>query len=615
MTKTDGDKRHISLCMITRNEEKYLERCLASAAQLIDELILVDTGSTDRTKEIARQFGARIFDFKWNEDFAAARNFCLQHATGEWILVLDADEYLDADSAAKIPDLTGSTDAADIFLLPVKNLMVPELGEYQTSLVLRLFKNSKELRYSGKIHEQILVPADKRVKIAETGPYIIHLGYLDQRRAKKNHRNMKMLKAALKEDPDNPYLHFYISTEYILLKDYKTALKHVRKALTGIPSEVILFRTACIRNAVICFSELSEFDEALNILVPEIEKHKAFPDYYYYLGNLNRIKGCFEEAVRQYNRALSVTEPPLAGCSISGSNGYKSLHYRGLCLQELRRYWEAIDSFKASLDQNPSYILPLGDLVRCLLLLEGPEECLLYLEKSFDIVSSDLCLMVAQVLFSEGYPEFARAYFYEKDYCSESPAVTCFLGELALADNNLPDANHYFAGVPDHSPLYVTSLIFRCISFWKQNKTARKIISTLKGAGVDKTITKIMITLDNALYGKKPYTFHDLTLKDLNACNQFMLDLFRKLIDLNMYQHAIFLYGWLTNTDPCIRKDLDYHFRRRRCFLKGQDIVQAERNVDTPADYLELADVYQKLSSVYLKNVPVLPEKSSKQTR
>src|SRR3989344_5938628 len=88
-------KQTISLCMITKDEEKYLEQCLSSVNSLVDEIIIVDTGSNDKTKEIAKKFKAKVFDFKWIDDFSAARNESLKHATKDWILVIDADEIIE----------------------------------------------------------------------------------------------------------------------------------------------------------------------------------------------------------------------------------------------------------------------------------------------------------------------------------------------------------------------------------------------------------------------------------------------------------------------------------------------------------------------------------------
>src|SRR3989344_3396846 len=95
----------ISLCMITKNEERYLEQCLNSVKDIIDEIIIVDTGSTDKTKEIAKKFNAKIIDFKWIDDFSAARNESLKHATKDWILVLDADENIGKESVAAVKKL------------------------------------------------------------------------------------------------------------------------------------------------------------------------------------------------------------------------------------------------------------------------------------------------------------------------------------------------------------------------------------------------------------------------------------------------------------------------------------------------------------------------------
>ena len=92
----------ISLCMITKNEEKFLELCLNSVKSIVDEIIIVDTGSTDKTKEIAKKFNAKIIDFKWIDDFSAAKNESLKHATRDWVLVLDADEVIEKKDLDKI---------------------------------------------------------------------------------------------------------------------------------------------------------------------------------------------------------------------------------------------------------------------------------------------------------------------------------------------------------------------------------------------------------------------------------------------------------------------------------------------------------------------------------
>ena len=106
----------ISLCMIVKNEEAYLEECLTSVKDLVSEIIIVDTGSTDKTKEIAKKFGAKIIDFTWIDDFAAARNASIKQATGDWILVLDADEVIAKKDFETIKTLIADKETMGYFL-------------------------------------------------------------------------------------------------------------------------------------------------------------------------------------------------------------------------------------------------------------------------------------------------------------------------------------------------------------------------------------------------------------------------------------------------------------------------------------------------------------------
>src|SRR6476646_6610535 len=101
---------HVSLCVIAKNEEANLPACLASAADLVDEIIVVDTGSTDRTREVAASWGAKVFEFPWVDNFAAARNECLRHATGDWIFWLDADDTIDEQNRELLRQLFAHLD-------------------------------------------------------------------------------------------------------------------------------------------------------------------------------------------------------------------------------------------------------------------------------------------------------------------------------------------------------------------------------------------------------------------------------------------------------------------------------------------------------------------------
>ena len=156
-------KQTISLFMITKNEEKNIANCLNSAKEIADEIIVVDTGSSDKTKQIARKFGAGVSDFKWNDDFSAARNESIKNAAKDWILVLDADEVLDGDGIKEIKNLVESKNA-DGYLMAQINYtnesniagFMPAIDKrlnngyrgFYVSLIARLFRNKKDYHFS-----------------------------------------------------------------------------------------------------------------------------------------------------------------------------------------------------------------------------------------------------------------------------------------------------------------------------------------------------------------------------------------------------------------------------------------------------------------------------------
>ena len=142
----------LSLCMIVKNEQPVLARCLDSVRGLADELIVVDTGSTDQTAQVAARYGARILTFDFGVvDFAAARNHALAHATGRWILVLDADERLDGEGVPLVRELIAGDDNVGYYL---ERLNVrPDVQDLTADFVVRLFPNRPAYRFQGRVHE------------------------------------------------------------------------------------------------------------------------------------------------------------------------------------------------------------------------------------------------------------------------------------------------------------------------------------------------------------------------------------------------------------------------------------------------------------------------------
>ena len=146
----------LSLCMIVKDEEAMIGRCLASVREAVDEIVVVDTGSGDRTVEIAEEHGARVLHHAWTGDFSAARNVSFDAATSDWILYLDADELLVDGDAEALRALTGQTWREAFFLVETNHTGELESGTATTHDALRVFRNRPGYRFSGRIHEQII---------------------------------------------------------------------------------------------------------------------------------------------------------------------------------------------------------------------------------------------------------------------------------------------------------------------------------------------------------------------------------------------------------------------------------------------------------------------------
>ena len=227
----------VSLTMIARDEVANLPVCLGSAAGLFDEVVVVDTGSSDRTREIARDFGARVFDFVWVGDFAAARNAALARATGDYAFWLDADDVLDPPQRAKLRNLFESLCPGDEAAYVVRCACDPQAGELGATVVdhVRLFPLREDVRWMYAVHEQIL-PALRRVgtSVRWTDVEVRHTGYADPAiRRRKLDRDEAILRAELDDRPGDPFVLFNLGSIAMERHDWRTALNLLRASLAA----------------------------------------------------------------------------------------------------------------------------------------------------------------------------------------------------------------------------------------------------------------------------------------------------------------------------------------------------------------------------------------------
>jgi glycosyltransferase involved in cell wall biosynthesis len=251
--------------MIVRNEEKNLGACLESAADLVDEIVIVDTGSTDRTRDVARRFGARVFDFPWIDDFAAARNESLRHATGDWIFWLDADDRIDARNRTKMQRLfagLGQENKA----YGITYVYLPEPGRVLATEVkiIRLFRNHPEVRWQNRIHEDIM-PALRALgaSVVSTDIAVHHVGYQNPAvRARKLKRNLRLLLMDYADDADKLSTLFHLGRTYLAMGRAADALPMLRRAVERSDPDDRTVR-ALYRLIVECHRLLGQAKEAL----------------------------------------------------------------------------------------------------------------------------------------------------------------------------------------------------------------------------------------------------------------------------------------------------------------------------------------------------------------
>lgn len=358
----------ISLCMIVKNEEQFLEQCLNSIKDLVNEIIIVDTGSTDKTKEIASKFKAKIYDFQWCDDFSAARNESLKHATGDWIMVLDADETIAERDLSKIRELVMNTEAKG-YILTQRNYIhsledlnfarldgievrgagqaekdfISSLGDdyieskdtagWFSVPIVRLFRNSSDLAFSGRIHEDI--SPSMSGKIVHSDIPIHHFGKMNIENWKKKWVLYEQLEEKKAAEEKDYYAYFELGRQYLanqkiepakemLLRSIKLnnnfwtswfnlgsiyliqgqreeAIICLEKAKTLNPSVAIIYT-----NLGVAYVQEKESKKAIDNFLIAVELNPRDADAYFNLGLCYNEMGEKNQAYRAFEKAIEL---------------------------------------------------------------------------------------------------------------------------------------------------------------------------------------------------------------------------------------------------------------------------------------------------------------------
>jgi GT2 family glycosyltransferase/Flp pilus assembly protein TadD len=363
----NGHHPRISLSMIVKNEEANLPDCLASAADLVDEIVIVDTGSTDRTKEVAARFSARIFDFPWCDDFSAARNESLNHTSGEWVFWLDADDRLDEDNRRKLRNLFGNLNGESAAYV-MKCICLPDQQTGTITAVdhIRLFRNHPAIRWQHRVHEQILAAVRKAgSEVRFTDVAVHHTGYCDGAlRRKKLERDLRLLNLEKAERPDDPFTLFNFGAIYQELGRHTEAIPLLRRSLErSEPSDSITHKLYALIAG--CHRALGQVPEAIAVCQ---EGLKRFPDdieLLFVQGVLLRERGELAPAAASLERVLTVQPPKQFGSMDAGVRGYKARHNLAVVYHQQGRAAEAEAQWRPAVAERPDFLpswIGLGEL-------------------------------------------------------------------------------------------------------------------------------------------------------------------------------------------------------------------------------------------------------------
>ena len=487
----------LSLCMISKDEEKLIGSALASIKKYVDEIILVDTGSIDQTTAIALKYGARVYHQKWEDNFAKARNFALDRAKGEWILCLDADETLEnGELLAEI--ISKAEEDVQGIITQIFNYNSLNLPPSEKSFSIRLFRNKKFLRYSGAIHEQLNI---NKGKVIFSELIINHYGYIPAISQSKNKpaRNLNILLKEIAENPNDSFTLYNIGCEYLRLNDYQKALNYYNQSLTNADSTSNYTSRLYKMNAICCL-HLKNYSAAADVCQKGLKIYPDFPDLHYYLGLTYKELGKNLLAIISLLKCLSLEENEKSNSNLytieEGVTNYRTLFVLGQIYQKQQNIAEAKAAFARALSSNPRLVDALISLRG---LFENNQEFSDYLKNSFTTTQQ---IAIAQQLSAlKNFSQALKLLKELKDAALESaqPQINLLMGinHFLLFDFN--SAITGLSSISQEDPHYEKSLPYLIASYWIIGDPvhAKKIFSSSKISAKDlyQKITDLFLTL------------------------------------------------------------------------------------------------------------------------
>ncbi|HEX3328639.1 MAG TPA: glycosyltransferase [Gaiellales bacterium] len=449
-------KLSISLCMIVKDEEEMLPGCLEPLQGVVDEMIVVDTGSSDRTVEIAESFGAKVVSFPWNGSFSDARNASIEAASGDWLIYLDADEHMEAQDARHLRALLGRTWREGFYLVETNYTGGSDAGSAVTHMALRVWRNRPQYRFSGRIHEQKThtMPTYLPERFETTRIRVRHYGYLNQRLVSKDksRRNIQLLEQEAQESR-TPFTDYNLGSEYLVLADHAAARTHLDRSWEALREqglESVGYAPLLVSRVARARREVGDFEAAIAAVEEGLARFPDHTDLVLEAALAARSRGDLRKAGELAGRCLEMGDAPAEYASTTGAGTFLAMTLLAEvhAAQGDRAGQETI--LRRSLAEHPDYIAPVLPLVE-LLIARGVD--------SAEIDALVPAKVPARVLAGTAYVEGGRSADAERWFRSaleaqpSNSAARMGLSESLLAQRRYADAAEVAAGEPADSPL------------------------------------------------------------------------------------------------------------------------------------------------------------------
>lgn len=351
----------LSLCMIVRNNADTIRPCLESIRPWVDEMLVIDTGSTDATPQICVELGAKVRHWPWQDDFSAARNESLKDAAGEWIFWMDSDDTIPADCGRQLRELVDSDHPPERlgYVLQVHCPGPGDAGRHDVTVVdhVKLFRNRPELRFEHRIHEQIL-PAIRRAggEVAFTDIFVVHSGsdHSVEGRVRKLERDFKLLHLDLQERPDHPFVLFNLGMTYADAKQFDEADRWLTRCLAVSQPQESHVRKAYALLLSVLYQQ-ARHAEADTVCVRARQLYPDDKELLFRQAMLQHALGRLEEAAATYREVLEAPAERHFASVDSELAGIKARHNLAVVLGDLGAWNAAVCEWNTILTSHPDY--------------------------------------------------------------------------------------------------------------------------------------------------------------------------------------------------------------------------------------------------------------------